>query len=168
MRGAPDLDVSLVPFAMAHADELIALWRSSFESAVGVPEPHTHEQQRDYFLRTVLANNRVRVAMARGQVVGFIAASDERIDQLYVHREHQGIGIGSQLLQWAKNQSRGHLVLFTFERNNQAQRFYEARDFRITGRGFESQWQLPDIRYEWHIDDQTRRQDSVPGKNTAA
>ena len=156
MKGAPDVDVCLVPFAMAHSDELIAMWRSSFESAVGVPEPHTHEQQRDYFLGTVLANNRVLVAVARGQVVGFVAASNERVDQLYVHRDYQGIGVGSRLLQWAKDHSRGHLVLFTFERNDQARSFYEARDFKITGRGFEQQWQLADIRYEWQIDDQDR------------
>ncbi len=131
------------------------MWRASFESAVGVPEPHTHDQQRDYFLGTVLPNNRVLVAQARGQIVGFVAASTERVDQLYVHRAHQGIGIGSQLLQWAKNQSRGHLVLFTFERNHQARRFYEARGFKITGRGFEPHWQLPDLRYEWQINDQT-------------
>jgi GNAT superfamily N-acetyltransferase len=150
------MDVCLVPFATPHADELVAMWRSSFESAVGVPEPHTHEQQRDYFLHTILPNNRVLVAADHGQVVGFVAASMERVDQLYVHRDYQGIGIGSQLLQWAKDHSQGHLVLFTFERNNQARRFYEARDFKVTGRGFAQQWQLPDIRYEWQIDDQTR------------
>jgi ribosomal protein S18 acetylase RimI-like enzyme len=146
------VEVSLVPFAIVHGDEVVAMWRASFESAVGVSEPHTSEQQRDYLLCTVVPNNRVLVAMARDRVVGFVAASAERVEQLYVHPDYQRIGIGSRLLQWAKDQSPGHLSLFTFERNERAQKFYEARGFRVVGRGFEKLWQLPDIRYEWRDD----------------
>jgi GNAT superfamily N-acetyltransferase len=89
------------------------------------------------------------VALAGNHVVGFVAASHERVDQIYVHLDYQGIGIGSKLIQWAKDQSMGRLSLFTFERNDRAQKFYEARGFKIAGRGFEEHWQLPDIRYEW-------------------
>ncbi len=144
------MQVSLVDFTPAHADELVAMWRASFEAAVGVREPHTIEQQRAYLLGTVVPSTRVLVALVGGRVVGFIAAANERIDQLYVHVDHQGIGIGSQLLQWAKDNSKGRLSLFTFERNDRAQKFYEARGFQIVGRGFEEGWQLPDIRYEWN------------------
>ena len=143
------MEVSLVPFLTAHAEELIALWRAGFEAAVGVTEPHGIEQHRDYLLNTVVPNYPVRVALAGNRVVGFVAASSERVDQLYVHPDYQGMGIGSRLLQWAKDHSQGRLSLFTFERNDRAQRFYEARGFRVAGRGFEAHWQLPDIRYEW-------------------
>jgi GNAT superfamily N-acetyltransferase len=129
---------------------IVAMWRASFEAAVGVREPHTVEQQRAYLLGTVVPRNSVLVALVGGRVVGFIAASNERIDQLYVHLDHQGIGIGSRLLQWAKDNSLGRLSLLTFERNDRAQKFYEARGFRIVGRGFEEDRQLPDIRYEWN------------------
>ncbi len=87
--------------------------------------------------------------MAQEQVVGFVAAAPERVDQLYVHLDYQGLGIGSTLLQWAKDHSLGHRCLFTFERNRRAQRFYEARGFTQTGRGIAEYWQLPDITYEW-------------------
>jgi GNAT superfamily N-acetyltransferase len=142
--------MSLVDFAPAHAEELVAMWRASFEAAVGVREPHTVEQQTAYLLGTVVPSYRVRVALDGGRVVGFIAASTERIDQLYVHLDRQGTGIGSRLLQWAKDASGGRLSLSTFERNIGARRFYEARGFEIVGRGFEEGWQLPDITYEWH------------------
>ena len=144
------VQASLVPFSPAHTDELIAMWRASFEDAVGVPEPHTVAEQRSYFLSAVVPNNRVLVAQASGCVVGFVAASDERVDQLYVHLDYQAIGIGSRLLQWAKDNSLGRLSLFTFERNDRAQKFYEARGFKLAARGFEKQWQLPDMRYEWN------------------
>jgi GNAT superfamily N-acetyltransferase len=144
------VQISFLDFAPAHADELVAMWRASFEAAVGAREPHTVEQQRAYLFDTVVPSNRVLVALVGGRVVGFIAASNRRIDQLYVHLDYQGAGIGSRLLEWAKDNSHGRLSLFTFERNDRAQKFYEARGFQIVGRGFEQSRQLPDIEYEWN------------------
>ena len=143
------MDITFVEFSQDHADELVAMWRDSFEAAVGVRDPHTLEEQRSYLLATVVPNNRVRVAMVDGRVVGFVAASAQRIDQLFVHRHYQGRGIGSQLLRWAKDNASGWLSLYTFERNLGAQRFYERRGFEAVRRGFEPTWQLADIEYEW-------------------
>ena len=53
------------------------------------------------------------------------------------------------LLNIAKENSMGRLRLFTFERNKNAQRFYEKHGFQIIARGFEQSWQLADIEYEW-------------------
>jgi GNAT superfamily N-acetyltransferase len=144
-----DAQVELLPFLPAFAGEVVAMWRESFEAAVGVSEPHTMEQQCAYLLNNVVPTNRVVIAVVGNRVIGFVAASDERIDQLYVHRDYQGAGVGSQMLQWAKENSCGRLHLFTFERNERARRFYEARGFKIVARGFEKYWQLADIKYEW-------------------
>lgn len=57
--------------------------------------------------------------------------------------------IGSRLLAWAKEQSAGSLWLYTFDRNAIARAFYEKHGFRIVARGFEPQWKLADVRYEW-------------------
>jgi ribosomal protein S18 acetylase RimI-like enzyme len=67
----------------------------------------------------------VALEVKSGKVVGFIAFTAEKISQLYVHVDHQNRGIGSLLLNIAKENSHGHLRLFTFERNKNAQRFYE-------------------------------------------
>ena len=144
-----DARVELLPFLPAYAGDVVTLWRQSFEAAVGVSEPHTVDEQRAYLLNIVVPSNRVVVAMVNGRVIGFVAASDERIDQLYVHRDRQGEGVGSRMLQWAKDNSCGRLHLFTFERNERARRFYEARGFNIVARGFEKHWQLADIKYGW-------------------
>ena len=39
--------------------------------------------------------------------------------------------------------------LFTFARNRGARSFYERHGFRIVRRGFEPDWQLDDLEYEW-------------------
>ena len=53
------------------------------------------------------------------------------------------------MLDWAKGQSEGSLWLYTFQRNLDAQAFYEHHGFEIVERGFEETWQLADIKYQW-------------------
>ena len=144
--------ISLVPFETHHAEELVTMWRTSFEAALGVTDPHPLAEQRACLMNVVVPVHRVIVALDGQRIVAFIAASDDRVDQLYVHPDCQRRGIGSRLLQWAKDHSTGRLSLFAFERNHLARRFYETRGFRAVGRGFEEHWQLPDVRYEWTAD----------------
>ena len=150
-EGARDFDraIDLVPFESRHADEVVAMWRRSFEDALGILDPHPVAEQRAYLLDVVVPANRIVLALDRQRVVAFVAASDERLDLLYVDPDCQRRGIGSRLLRWAKEQSTGRLSLFTFERNSRARRFYESRGFRVVGHGFEEYWQLPDVTYEW-------------------
>jgi ribosomal protein S18 acetylase RimI-like enzyme len=141
---------TIVDYEPEHLEELIAMWRESFERAVGVRDPHPIDEQRQYFESVVLPCNRVRVvADADRRVVGFMASTPELIAQLYVHVDHQRRGIGSALLALAREESNGRLRLFTFAANESAQAFYRARGFREIARGFESEWQLEDIELEW-------------------
>ncbi|WP_375138835.1 GNAT family N-acetyltransferase [Piscinibacter defluvii] len=68
---------------------------------------------------------------------------------MYVRRGCQRHGIGSLLLQWAKQNSSGSLWLFTFKKNLVAQAFYEHHGFVAVQHGFEPMWQLEDIKYFW-------------------
>jgi ribosomal protein S18 acetylase RimI-like enzyme len=49
----------------------------------------------------------------------------------------------------AKAGSTGSLWLYTFARNVRACRFYEKHGFVAVEHGFESHWQLEDIKYSW-------------------
>jgi GNAT superfamily N-acetyltransferase len=84
--------------------------------------------------------------------VGFIAASADRVNLLYLHLSWQHPGIGSRLPQRAMDRSSGRLTLFTFHCNHGARRFYEAKGVRAVRHGFEQQWQLADVQYEWCAD----------------
>lgn len=127
------------------------MWRASFERAVGVVDPHPIEEQVRYLQEQVVPANEVLVVIEESSsaVVGFIAFSAQSIVQLYVHVLHQGRGIGSALLDIAKERSGGALRLFTFDANAGAQRFYEHHGFVVVARGFEPMWGLKDIEYEW-------------------
>lgn len=143
-------DLSIVPYTPHHALELVMMWRASFERGVGVIDPHPIEEQVRYLEERVVRENDVMVVEGKGgAIVAFIAFTPERIVQLYVHVDHQGKGIGTRLLDLAKRRSHGRLRLFTFQRNEKAQCFYERHGFTVVARGFEPEWGLEDIEYEW-------------------
>ena len=75
----------------------------------------------------------VWVADLDGAPVGFVdVARDGLIDMLYVHADHQGIGIASLLLRTVEGSARAHglLRLFT-EASITARPFFEHRGFRV-------------------------------------
>ncbi|MGZ8289164.1 MAG: GNAT family N-acetyltransferase [Telluria sp.] len=147
VRSAGRLDI--VDFDAARTEDLVRMWRESFEFGVGVIDPNPIENQRDYFTTSVVPNNAVRMTLLDDELLGFIAATKESITHLYVRVGHHHRGIGTQLLRWAKAQSAGRLWLFAFARNAVARAFYEKHGFEIIARGFEPTWQLDDLKYEW-------------------
>jgi len=140
---------TLVEYDARRIDELVPMWRASFEAGVGIVDPHPLSEQRDAFLTKVLQCNQVRLALVDDELVGFIAASVDSVAQLYVRVGFQRRGIGKQLLDWAKAQSSGSVWLYTFARNLGACRFYERNGFVAIARGFEPTWQLDDVKYRW-------------------
>jgi GNAT superfamily N-acetyltransferase len=140
---------ALVEFDARRLDELVRIWRASFELGVGITDPHPIEEQRRYFLAEVLPRHAVRMALRGTELVGFIAASTESVSQLFVRVGHQRQGIGAALLAWAKSRSGGSLWLYAFKRNHGACAFYERNGFVAIAHGFEPTWQLEDIKYQW-------------------
>jgi GNAT superfamily N-acetyltransferase len=155
----------VIDYSPQYGKELVRMWRDSFEQAVGVKNPYPLEDQLQYLEEQLVPNNRVRIVLAdnTSTLVGVLVSSPRTISQLYVHVDHQNRGIGSLLLSLAKQDSDGSLRLFTFDCNLRAQRFYEKHGFKIIGRGFEDQWQLHDIEYEWVAADAEDRADSNRG-----
>ena len=148
--------LAIVDFDAARTDEVVRLWRESFQFGVGVTDPHPIEDQREHFTASVVPNNEVRMALLNERLVGFIAATKESITHLYVRVGHHRGGIGTQLLGWAKAQSSGKLWLHAFARNAVAREFYENHGFKIIERGFETTWQLDDVKYQWIAEDAGR------------
>jgi GNAT superfamily N-acetyltransferase len=144
-------------FEAADFDELLPMWRASFEHGVGITDPHSLAEQRDYFWAEVALKNRIRVALEEGRLVGFVAATADSVAQLFVRVGHHRQGIGSALLGWAKSQSAGRLWLYTFAQNARARAFYEKHGFKTTAFGFEPTWRLADVRYEWVLRDEQAR-----------
>ena len=142
--------INIIDYDERYAWPTVQMWRASMERALGVKDSHTWDEQLDY-LRKLVVDNAVYLAVEEGtdQVVGFIVIGGTELDQLYIHVDYQGMGIGTRLLDLAKAHSPGKLQLYTFAVNENAQRFYEKQGFYIIKRGIESESGMADIRYEW-------------------
>jgi ribosomal protein S18 acetylase RimI-like enzyme len=132
-----------------YAEQTVSMWRDSKEQAIGLKEIHSFESHV-YFLDHILPKQfQIDIVLKDEKVVGMITYNEREINQLYIHIDYQGMGIGRALLDKVKAQSCGRITLYTFEVNKNAQRFYEKHGFKIIGRGHENEENLPDIQYEW-------------------
>lgn len=103
-----------------------------------------------YFAEQVLPPNEVWVSEGPEGVVGVIVFTPDWVHHLYVLPEHQGRGLGEALLAKAKAGS-SDLQLWTFQGNDKARRFYEARGF-VVEEETDGSWNMerePDVRYRW-------------------
>lgn len=142
-------NVRIIPYHPTYAEQTVAMWRNSKERAIGQKEIHSFESHL-YFLNHLLPEQyQVDLACMDDKVVGIVAYNQNEINQLYIHIDYQGIGIGQALLEKVKAQSSGRLTLRTFEVNKNAQRFYEKNGFVLIGRGHTNEENLPDLYYEW-------------------
>ncbi|MGH3031815.1 MAG: GNAT family N-acetyltransferase [Gaiellaceae bacterium] len=82
-----------------------------------LPDLHTAEETRAWIRDVVLAEHEVRVVDVDGAVVGFLALGADTVEHLYVRPELQGRGIGSALLDLAKELRLDGFRLWVFQRN---------------------------------------------------
>ena len=111
---------------------------------------HPFDDALRFFRESVCERCDVWVAIDQERVVGLLALEGATIDHLFVDPGHWELGIGSRLLEHAKDQHPAGLQLVTLQRNERARRFYEARGFVTTKFGVspppESE---PDVHYRW-------------------
>ena len=107
-------------------------------------------QNMEYFKNVVAQECDIWVALSEARVVGLLAISGDTIEHLYVHPDQQNRGVGTALLKKAAALSPDGLTLFTHQRNDNARRFYERRQFVAIRFGVspapESE---PDVQYQW-------------------
>jgi len=105
------------------------------------------------FREVIAVENRLWGAVHGNCIVGILAINGSEIDRMYVRPDAQRCGIGTALLQKARELSPSGLELFTHEENRAARAFYEKYGFRPVRFGIspppESE---PDILYQWTPD----------------
>ncbi|ERI92389.1 acetyltransferase, GNAT family [Clostridiales bacterium oral taxon 876 str. F0540] len=142
-------NIKIIEFEPIYSEETVRMWRQSKEKAIGQKEIHSFEDHVSFLNNILSKDNKIYIAIYNTKVVGMIAFNESEINQLYIHINYQGKGLGRRFLELAKSNSKGKLTLFTFEVNRKAQQFYEKNGFRIIDRGHENEENLDDIKYEW-------------------
>ena len=136
-------------------DEVVAGWHLTNRVSywyVREHQQHTLDDARRFFRDNVLRECRVWVAERARQPIGLLALHDSWIRQLAVFPSFQRQGVGTALLQKAREHSPGELRLYAFQRNNAARAFYERHGFSVVAFGVSPEPESePDVEYSWTL-----------------
>ena len=146
------MDVGLRRGTRADARAAADLWLRARKAAVDtIPAPvHSDDEVREWFATVVLPERQTWVIDGEEGVVALLVIEDDWVDQLYVDPAHCGRGLGSHLLDLAKQHRPGGLDLWTFQANTGARRFYERHGFTaVATTDGDNEEAAPDVRYHW-------------------
>jgi len=133
----------------ADVDAVAELYDRSFRTLDFLPVLHTVEEHRPWFGKQFAEHE--PWVWDEGGVRGFIVLTPDELMYLYLDVGWTGRGIGSALLDHAKERRPGGFTLWTFQQNDRARRFYERHGLRAIeftdGSGNEEK--TADVRYEW-------------------
>jgi putative acetyltransferase len=142
-------------------DKAAAIHRTSFDHTLPhLPGLHTPEEDRRFFRERVFSACELWGYFENRELVGIVAYREGWIDQLYVLPGSQGRGIGTALLNVARDQF-AKLSLWTFQCNKSARQFYEKQGFLLIKKtdGTGNDEKEPDVMYSWSSQLQAGRPD---------
>lgn len=137
----------------ADAKDLAELfWEARRESVPHIPMiVHPRESVLPFVEHVLLAEFEVWVAESGGRLVGFLAVvAPDVLGHLYLRADHTGHGLGTRLLDVAKQRFPEGLQLWAFESNTDALRFYERHGFvPVEHTDGDNEEGAPDVRMVW-------------------
>lgn len=90
------------------------------------------------------------LAVEESLIKGFIAIQGSYIDRLYIDPEFQRLGVGTALVQHARELHPAGLQLCTHQQNRRARQFYEKLGFVAVRFGTSPPPEsVPDVEYRW-------------------
>lgn len=112
---------------------------------------HTPQETRAFIANQVFPSSDMWVAVEAGRIVGMMALVGQHIDHLYLMPGEYRRGIGTKLLNKAKQLSPQKITLYAFAVNSRARAFYEHHGFKPIefGDGSANEAGEPDVLYEW-------------------
>ena len=130
---------------------MAGVFLDSFHATYAFPLAHSDDEVRGWIRDRLIPDHEVWVADDAGLVVAMLALAPGWIEQLYVAPDRLREGLGSRLVDLAKERQPEALQLWTFQVNDRARRFYERQGFVAveTTDGSGNQERQPDVRYEW-------------------
>jgi GNAT superfamily N-acetyltransferase/chorismate mutase len=143
-------DVAIRRADQADAEAIAAVYLTSRRTAAMPAPVHTDDAIRAWLDRR-LQDDEVWLAEADGSVAAYIRLTEEWLDDLYVVPQRAGQGLGSALLDLAKQQRPGGFCLWVFEENQPARAFYRRHgliELEHTD-GSANEEREPDVRMAW-------------------
>ena len=139
------------PAGREDADPIARLFLASKATLTFLPNVHTDDETFYFIANIVMRDQEVQVAETNGEISGFLAIHEGMVEHLYVRPDLRRRGIGSALLQRAKERMPLGFRLWVFLENVPARRFYERHGLRLVEEtdGSRNEERTPDALYEW-------------------
>ncbi|SOD74025.1 L-amino acid N-acyltransferase YncA [Jatrophihabitans sp. GAS493] len=159
----PQLPEKLRRATLEDATAVADLYLRSREAAGAAFPPGLHPPSEvlAHVAEVQIARRETWIREADGVLAGFLVLDGDQLDWLFVDPAHQGRGLGSALIELARQQRPGGLALWVFVSNHPARRFYEQHGFRMVRGtdGADNEEHAPDLRYVWgeHQEGHTKR-----------
>lgn len=143
--------ISLRRATLADAPAAADVYLRSFKATYAFPLAHPDDEVRDWVRSRLVPELETWVAVDDDAIVGFMTLAPGWLEHLYVDPARLGEGIGRRLLELAKHRQPDGLLLWTFQVNDRARRFYERNGFSAVQFGDETnnEERQPDVQYAW-------------------
>jgi GNAT superfamily N-acetyltransferase len=141
---------------LGDAEAVADIFLRSFGATYSFPLAHSDNEVREWIRTHLIPVMETWVAVddeadeGMERVVGMMALAPGWLEQLYVDPNRLGEGIGRMLVDLAK-ELQPNLLLWTFQVNERARRFYERNGFspvQMTD-GTANEERQPDVQYIW-------------------
>jgi ribosomal protein S18 acetylase RimI-like enzyme len=147
-------DLTVRDFAPGDLDQVADTLAQATRQAYTFMEWTHDDASFRWFVGDSLARwNLVRVAVTDTNVVGFACLEENQLDQLFVRPAWQRRSIGRRLLDDIKRLRPDGFMLYTFQANHAARRFYESQGLVAGALGVSEAENEPDVIYAWNPHD---------------
>ncbi len=145
---------ALRPAVDGDRSAIAALWHASASlPGVGPALMPTQDEMLERVALELAGGWDVTVAVDGGRLIGFVALKPQEsvLDQLFVHPDSLGLGVGRALLAHAVEVMPDGFTLFTRSANGKAMHFYEREGLVHIGDGLHPKTSDPITHYGWKI-----------------
>lgn len=144
--------IEIRPAETKDSDEIAGVMVAARDATLpNLSKIDTKEEFRVLMKLVLVPKNDVWVAEMSGKgIVGFMVVSESFLNYLSIHPSHWSKGIGSKLLDKAKDRN-NTLTVTPFQKEKRTRSFYELHGFKQLELcdGFGNQEHEPDALYEW-------------------
>lgn len=140
------------------ADSAAEVWLSARHAGGSIdPSSDAHRREVREWFATVVVSTRDTWVIADDAEVVALMVLDEVGSISCTCVTHTERGLGSRLLEFAKERNVGGLGLWKFQSNRDARRFYERHGFvTVETTGGDNEESAPDVRYRRHRSEHDR------------
>lgn len=110
-------------------DIIIKIWQEENINAHNFISKKYWENNYEY-VKSILPKAEILVYTINENIVGFIGLNDNYIEGIFIKKDFQGKGIGTELLKYLMKEKE-ELSLRVYEKNSKAIKFYTNNSFKI-------------------------------------